>query len=151
MSIDVILMSHCLQNCIFICWLAIRKQNKVEIISETLLCPTLHTEDTKQATTTKNNHKAPIRHTGRKLDSVCVYICIMPLEIQLLRRRGWGPSNRFSTAMFLISNRIGCLMISVFASSSVDRGFELQLGRAKYCKITICCLPTKHEELRSKN
>jgi hypothetical protein len=30
------------------------KQNKVEIISEILLCPTLHNEVTTQATTTKN-------------------------------------------------------------------------------------------------
>ena len=42
-------------------------------------------------------------------------------------------------------------MVSVFASSAVDRGFELRLGRAKYYNIGICCLSTKDEELRSKN
>jgi len=42
-------------------------------------------------------------------------------------------------------------MIRVFASSAVDRGFDLKLGQIKDYRIGICCFSTKHTALRSKN
>jgi hypothetical protein len=41
-------------------------------------------------------------------------------------------------------------MVSVLASSAVDRGFEPRSGQAKDYKIDICCLSAKHSELRRK-
>ena len=48
-------------------------------------------------------------------------------------------------------NRIGGVMVSVLASSSVDRGFESRSGQTKYYKIGICCFSGKHAELRRKS
>ena len=42
-------------------------------------------------------------------------------------------------------------MVSVLASSAVDRGFEHRSGQTKYCKIGICCFSAKHAVLRSKS
>jgi hypothetical protein len=44
-------------------------------------------------------------------------------------------------------------MVSMFASSAVDHGFEPRSGQTKDYKIgiTICCLSTKHSALRRKN
>ena len=50
----------------------------------------------------------------------------------------------------LSQNRIGGVMVSVLASSAVDRGFEPQLGQTKDCKIGICCFSTKHAALKRK-
>jgi hypothetical protein len=47
-------------------------------------------------------------------------------------------------------NCIGGVMISVLASSVVDRGFEFRLGHTKDYKIGICCFSTKQAALRSK-
>ena len=41
-------------------------------------------------------------------------------------------------------------MVSVLASSAVDRGFELQSGQTKDFKIGVGCLSAKHATLRSK-
>jgi hypothetical protein len=41
-------------------------------------------------------------------------------------------------------------MVSVLASSAVDRGFEPRLGQSKDYKIGICCFSTKHAALRRK-
>ena len=49
------------------------------------------------------------------------------------------------------SNRIGGVMVSVIASSAVDRGFETWLGQTKDYKISICCLSAKHAALRRKS
>jgi len=38
-------------------------------------------------------------------------------------------------------------MISVLASSAVDRGFEHRSGQAKDCKTGICCFSAKHATL----
>ena len=48
-------------------------------------------------------------------------------------------------------NRIGGLIISVLASSAVDRGFEPRSGQTKDYKIGICCFSTKHAALRRKS
>jgi len=52
----------------------------------------------------------------------------------------------------IIQNRIGSVIVSVFASSAVDRGFELRSGQTKdYYKIGMCCFFAKHVALRRKN
>jgi hypothetical protein len=51
-----------------------------------------------------------------------------------------------------LHNRIGGVMISVLASSVVDRGFEPRSGQIKDYEIRICCLSTiKHAALRRKS
>jgi hypothetical protein len=42
-------------------------------------------------------------------------------------------------------------MVSVLASSVVDRGFEPRLGQTKDYKIGICCFSAKHVALRRKS
>jgi hypothetical protein len=42
-------------------------------------------------------------------------------------------------------------MISVLASSAVDRGFEPRSGQTKEYKIGICCLSAKHAAFRRKS
>jgi hypothetical protein len=48
-------------------------------------------------------------------------------------------------------NRIGDVMVSVLASSVVDRGFEPRSGQTKDYQIGICCFSAKHAALRRKN
>ena len=48
-------------------------------------------------------------------------------------------------------NRIDGVMISVLASSVVDRGFEPRLGQTKDYTIGTCCFSSKHAALRSKS
>ena len=48
-------------------------------------------------------------------------------------------------------NRIGGIMVSVLASSVVDRGFESRSGQTNDNKIGICCFSDKHSVLRSKS
>ena len=42
-------------------------------------------------------------------------------------------------------------MVSVLASSAVDRGFEHWSDQSKDYKIGICCFSAKHAALRSKS
>jgi hypothetical protein len=42
-------------------------------------------------------------------------------------------------------------MVSVLASSTVDRGFEPLSGQTKDCKLGICCFSAKHAALRRKS
>ena len=48
-------------------------------------------------------------------------------------------------------NRIGGVMVSVLASSAVNRGFEPRSGQTKDNKIVICCFSAKHAALRRKS
>ena len=48
-------------------------------------------------------------------------------------------------------NHIGGIMVSVLASSAVDRGFEPRSGQTKDYKSGICCLSAKHAALRRKS
>ena len=48
-------------------------------------------------------------------------------------------------------NRIGAVMVIVFASSVIDRGFEPRSGQTKDYKIDMCCLSAKHVALRRKS
>ena len=47
--------------------------------------------------------------------------------------------------------RIGGVMVSVLASSVVDRGFESRSDETKDYKIGICCFSAKHTALRRKS
>jgi hypothetical protein len=42
-------------------------------------------------------------------------------------------------------------MVSVLASSTVDRGIEPRSGQTKDYKIAMCCLSAKHTTLRRKS
>ena len=42
-------------------------------------------------------------------------------------------------------------MVSVLASSAVDRGFETRSGQTKDYKIGICCFSAKHAASRRKS
>jgi hypothetical protein len=42
-------------------------------------------------------------------------------------------------------------MVSVLASSVVDRGFERRSCQTKYYEIGICCSSSSHESLRRKS
>ena len=46
--------------------------------------------------------------------------------------------------------RIRGVMVSVIASSAVDRGFEPRSGQTKEYNIGICCFSAKHAILRRK-
>ena len=48
-------------------------------------------------------------------------------------------------------NRIDGVMVSVLASSVVDRGFEPQSGQTKDYKIGMCCFCAKHAALTRKS
>ena len=50
-----------------------------------------------------------------------------------------------------IYDRIGGVVVSVVASSAVDRGFEPRSGQTKDYKIGICCFSAKHTALRRKS
>ena len=52
--------------------------------------------------------------------------------------------------ILIISNRIGCVMVSMLASSAVDRGFEPRSGQTKDYKLGICCFSAKHAALMRK-
>ena len=48
-------------------------------------------------------------------------------------------------------NRIDGVIVSVFASSAVDHGFEPRSGQIKCHKIGICCFFAKHAALKRKS
>ena len=50
-----------------------------------------------------------------------------------------------------ISDRIGGVVVSMVASSAVDRGFEPRSGQTKDYKIGICCFSAKNTALRRKS
>ena len=49
-----------------------------------------------------------------------------------------------------VANHIGGVMVSVLASSAVDRGFEPQSDQTKDYEIDICCFSAKNA-LKSKS
>ena len=48
-------------------------------------------------------------------------------------------------------NRMGGVMVSVLASSAVDRGFESRSGQTNDYGIGMCCFSAKHASLRRKS
>jgi hypothetical protein len=59
--------------------------------------------------------------------------------------------NYFLDSLTNIRNRIAAVMVSVLASSAVDRGFEPRSGQTKDYKIGMCCFSAKHAALRRKS
>jgi hypothetical protein len=53
--------------------------------------------------------------------------------------------------IIIIVNRIGGVIISVLASTVIDRGFESRSGHIKDYKIDICCFSAKHATLKRKS
>ena len=51
----------------------------------------------------------------------------------------------------LLINRIGGVMVSVLASSVVDRGFDPRSSQTKDYKNRNCCFSAKHAALRRKS
>ena len=54
------------------------------------------------------------------------------------------------TSLYCVDH-IGGVMVSVLASSVVDRGFKPRLGHTKDYKIGMCCFSAKHAALRRKS
>jgi hypothetical protein len=52
---------------------------------------------------------------------------------------------------YYLKHRIGGVMVSVIASSAIDRGLELRSGQIKDYKISICRFSAKHAALRRKS
>ena len=84
----------------------------------------------------------------------CLLICsrpfkcqISPFNIQVIRLFTTGQYSHLT----LQENRIGRVMVSVLALSSVDRGFEPWSGKTKDYQIGMCCFSAKHEALRRKS
>ena len=50
--------------------------------------------------------------------------------------------------IYTVIYHIGGIMVSVLASSAVDRGFEPRSGQTKDYNIGICCFSAKHTALR---
>ena len=56
-----------------------------------------------------------------------------------------------SLLFFMTCYCISGEMVSVLASSAVDRGFEPRLSQSKDYELGICCFSAKHSALRIKN
>ena len=56
-----------------------------------------------------------------------------------------------SCSLSKVSNRNSGVMVSVLASSAVDRGFEKRSCQTKDYTIGICCFSVKHTAVRRKN
>ena len=61
---------------------------------------------------------------------------------------GLTVQNTGSCLSDFFKNRIGGVIVSVLASSVVDRGLELRYGQTKDYKIGICCISATHAALR---
>jgi hypothetical protein len=62
-----------------------------------------------------------------------------------------GYQMQFEFYIFILNERIGCVMVSVIACSVVDCGFEPRSGQTKDYKIGICCFSAMHAALRRKS
>ena len=58
---------------------------------------------------------------------------------------------RSNCAPLITNFSIGGVMVSMLASSAVDRGFEPRSGQTKDYEIGICCFSAKHAALRRKS
>jgi hypothetical protein len=56
-----------------------------------------------------------------------------------------------TTLLTRIKTHIGGVMVSVLATSAVDRVFEPRWGQTEDYKIGICCFSAKHAALRRKS
>ena len=74
-------------------------------------------------------------------------------SISLISITTTGPSEPFVFKVnyrSFCSNRIGDVIVSVFALSSVDHGFQARSVQTKLYKIGICWFSAKHAALRRK-
>jgi uncharacterized protein YaeQ len=62
-------------------------------------------------------------------------------------RKPQESQNRLLSPSYRKSNHIGEVMVSVLASSEVDRGLELRSGQTKDNSIGSCCFSAKHVAL----
>ena len=61
-----------------------------------------------------------------------------------------SPNEIILECLKMIEVRIDGAMVSVLASSVVDRGFEPRSGQTKDCKIGICCFSAMFAAFRRK-
>ena len=76
---------------------------------------------------------------------------MLPSELSIT---GWVKTKTIKLvfgALSLEPHNIGGVMVSVLASSAVDRGFEPRSGQTKDYNIGICCFSAKHAALRKRN
>ena len=76
---------------------------------------------------------------------------MLPSELSIT---GWVKTKTIKLvfgALSLEPHNIGGVMVSVLASSAVDRGFEPRSGQTKDYKIGMCCFSDKHAALRRKS
>ena len=76
--------------------------------------------------------------------------CSLLIVIKLVLCDTVSILNDFMKSLSVI-DVIGGVMVSVFTSRVVDRGFESRSGQTKDCKIGICCFSTKQATLRRKS
>jgi hypothetical protein len=72
------------------------------------------------------------------------------VKLTTIRSRPRRPLVQWDTTMYIIINRIECIMVSVLVSSAVVRGFELRSVKLDY-KIGIWYFSAKNAALWSKN
>ena len=61
-----------------------------------------------------------------------------------------SPNEIILECLKMIEVRIDGAMVSVLASSVVDRGFEPRSGQTKDCKLGICCFSARYAAFRRK-
>ena len=88
----------------------------------------------------KKERRLMVNYINLFVKYVLIWLCKNIMEILVFKAT-------FSSIYFY---RIGVVMVSVLASSAVDRGFEPRSGQTKDYKIGICCFSAKHA-LRSKS
>ena len=86
----------------------------------------------------------------------CLFFCAFFLAIVLpVLLRYTDSDYPFGICkLFILLNAIhyiGDVMVSVLASSAVDRGFEPRSGQTKDYKLGICCFSVKHAAFRRKS
>ena len=86
-----------------------------------------------------------------------IVFCLLFFDVDIFRQTFWKMRQFFKNPWY---NRIvvrawwysiGSVMVSVVASSAVDRGCVPRSGQTKNYKIGICCTYTKHAALRRKS
>jgi hypothetical protein len=80
-----------------------------------------------------------------RLEKILFFVClIMTLKIVLFRKK----SITYCDSIDLTASMV--YLVSVLASSAIDRGF-VGSGQTKVYAIGICCFSAKHTVLRSKS
>jgi hypothetical protein len=69
---------------------------------------------------------------------------LITLDLQTILQKYVNPYILLCCNVQLVCNRIGVVMVSVLASSAVDRGFEPRSCQTKDCTVGMCCFSVKH-------